>query len=305
MKILLNKTTQDIVIHSLKQMRNLELHWQIGKIFFRENDKKISIKFFNKKSNQIFLIRDLYKNNIGFYNKKFTTFNVYKSMFFWCTTLEEDVSFKNILQDINGYNNTYQNIYLRKKKVVYFLKLKTQNQFITQKIIKHLLKIKKENILSNFIIFKNYKTLFKFFFKKLILKRIYKLQIIQVKLEKFLFIFLLRCKNYKKFNKQQFKLYFFSKKSFIIPITQTFRKKKKFLEAQKNMIFFVEKVNYYNFIIRKRKPSSKEKKNTYLITLKSKLNKKKTSNVIASKKKLKNILFKKYIRIFLKIKKIY
>lgn len=288
MNFQLNKNIEHTIIQDVKQMRNLESHWQTGKIFFRENDQKISIKFVTKKSNQIFLTRDLFKNNVAYYNKNFTTLNLYKSMFFWCNTLEKDLTFKNILQDINGSNTRYQDIFLRKKKVLYFLKLKTQSQILKKKIIKNLLKIKQENIISNFIIFKNYKTLFNFFFKKLILRRIFKIQSIQFQLEKFLFVFLLRCKNYKTLKKQQFKFLFFSNKSFLIPISLVRNKKGKTLSiAQKHMISLAEKTNYYNY-------TSFEKQNI-----------KNTEYKVFSKKRLNidNDYFKKYLKIFLKIKK--
>ena len=69
MNFQLNKNIEHTIIQDVKQMRNLESHWQTGKIFFRENDQKISIKFVTKKSNQIFLTRDLFKNNVAYYNK--------------------------------------------------------------------------------------------------------------------------------------------------------------------------------------------------------------------------------------------
>ena len=74
-------------------------------------------------------------------------------MFFWCTNLEKDLTFKNMLQDINGFNTTYQDVFMRKKRVLYFLKLKTQSQTINNKIIQNLSKIKYENMAANFLTF--------------------------------------------------------------------------------------------------------------------------------------------------------
>ena len=289
MTIQYNDILHSKINHNIKQMRNLESHWQTGKIFYRENDKKVMVKFLNKKSNQIFLTRDLYKNHLAFYNKNYTIFNLYKSMFFWCTNLEKDLTFKNMLQDINGFNTTYQDVFMRKKRVLYFLKLKTQSQTINNKIIQNLSKIKYENMAANFLTFKNYKTLFKFFFKKLILRRIYKVQVMQFQLEKFLFVFLLKCKVYKTLNKKQFKFLFFSNKSFFIPISLLRSKKSRTLPlAQKYMAFLTKKVNFYNFKVSKQQ----EFKNTaYQICSKKDLN-------------INNKLFKQYIKVLLKWKKL-
>ena len=228
-------------------MRSYEQHWQPGTILYKEDDSKILIKFFGKKSNQIFLTKDLYSNKLASYNFKTKKLIYTVSLLFWCFKLEHDLQFKS--KSINlTQNNNYIDFYLRKKRILFFLKLKSRNKMISRKLNKNINKINNENLNLNYLKLKQNHNLYKFLLKKLILLHIYKIYTIQFKLKLLLFLFLNKSKISQNCNKKKSKIYFYTNKSFYLPISHTGLRENTLIKAQKRMLNLSERINYYTFI---------------------------------------------------------
>ena len=265
-----NYTTnqQNIFIDNLKEMRNLEAHWQPGKIVYKENESKMLIDFNGKKSSQIFLTKDLYNNNLAFYDPKLKQLVYSNSLYFWCNHVEQDLQLNPSISNLISSTTNFKELYLRKKRVLFFLKLKSRSKLVSQKLVKNISKITDENLRLNYTKLKSSKDLFKFLLKKNLLIRMYKIYVIQYKFKLLLFMFLVKCKISRNSNKKKVKTLFFSNKSFFIPISHIEPREKTLIKAQKRMLQCTERLNYYYYFL----PNVTYKNsNTYKILSKKKL----------------------------------
>lgn len=285
-------------LNDIKKMRNLESHWQTGQILYKEDNNKVVIKFANKKASQLFLTRDLYNNNLIYFDNNINKLSYKTSMFFWCRNLEKNFKFKNPLFDVISNYQKYQNFFLRKKRVLFFLKFKARSKIVSEKLTKNISKITDDNIFYNIFILKFYKTLFKILLKKKIKKRIYKTEIMAEKYKLNLFMFLLKCHFSGTKNKKKFKYLFFSCNKYFMTIGQLGPRHKNLAAAKQRFQKSNKNINFFNEI----KLGSKLDKN------KSKyynnLNKNINIGFLSKNNVYKNnLIFKKYFNNWFYIKK--
>ena len=277
--IITNKINKNknLLLNKLKSMRKFENCWQPGKILYKEGKSKILINFNGKTSNQIFLTKDLFNNNLAFYDPKLKKLIFSNSLNFWCNQTEQDLQLNQNIYNLISSKTKFRELYLLKKKVLFFFKLKSRSKLVSQKLIKNINKITNENLKLNFTKFKYSNNLFNFLLKKQILIRTYKIYAIQSKFKLILFIFLIKCNISRNYNKKKIKFLFFSNKSFFIPISQIGPREQTLIKAQKRMLLYTERLNYYYFL------TNMLDKNSY-------------SQNILSKKKLyqNNNLYNKY-----------
>lgn len=244
---LTNKNTL-LILNDIKKMRNLESHWQTGQVLYKEDNNKVIIRFANKKASQLFLTRDLYNNNLIYFDKNQNKLSYKTSMFFWCKNLEKNLTFKNPLYDLISHYQTYQNLFLRKKRVLFFIKFKARSKTVSDKLTKNISKIVDDNIFYNIFILKFCKNLLKILLKKRIKKRVYKTEIMMEKNKLNLFMFLLNCHFSGTKNKKKFKYLFFSKNKYFMTIGQLGPRHKTLALAKKRFQKSNKRLNFFNKI---------------------------------------------------------
>ena len=294
-----NKNTL-LILNDIKKMRNLESHWQTGQILYKEDNNKVVIKFANKKASQLFLTRDLYNNNLIYFDKNLNKLSYKTSMFFWCSNIEKNLTFKNPLYDLISNFQIYQQFFLRKKRVLFFLKFKARSKVVSEKLTKNISKITNDNIFYNIFVLKFCKNLLKILLKKKIKKRIYKTEIIMEKNKLNLFTFLLKCHFSGTKNKKKFKYLFFSRNKYFMTISQLGPRHKVLAVVKQRFQKSNKRLNFFNEI----KLGSKMDKNQ--LKYSNKLNK--NINVgFLSKNNIynNNLIFKNYFNNWFYIKKFF
>jgi len=258
----LNHTTDKtilLILNDIQKMRNLESHWQTGQVLYREDSNKVIIKFGNKKASQLFLTRDLYDNNLIYFNRKLNRLSYKTSMFFWCKSIDTNLTFKNPLYDLISNYKLHQNLYLRKKRVLFFLKFKARSKIVSQKLTKNISKIIDDNIFFNIFVLKCCKNLVRILVKKRIKKRIYRTEIILEKNKINLFTFLLKCHFSGKKNKKKFRYLFFSQNRYFATIGQSSPRHKILAVAQHRFQKSNQRIHFFNEV----KLGSKTNKTKY------------------------------------------
>jgi len=236
-----------ILLNDIKQMRNLESHWQNGCFLYKEDTNKVIIKLNTKKASQLFLTRDLYNNNFINYNNNLNKLLYTVPIHFWCDNMENNLKFKNPLNDLISTKHNFQNIFLKKKKVLFFLKLKNRSKIVSQKVINNISRISDDNILKyNVLALKCNKNLFKILLKNNIKKRTFKTELILKAFKLNLFLFLLKCNFSRTRKKKKFKYFYFSKNKYFYTLGQSGLRSRGLDIAKRHFQVSTKRINYFN-----------------------------------------------------------